>query len=215
MPDSSNKGGRKPRVADEDILDVFRSTTDPVLSTAEVAESVSIQRRGTLNRLRGLEDAGEIDSKQIGGRNTVWWPVQDVQETPREPGEATIPDQSPTDTPPTPRAGTEDVSVDTQPFDDVDFPAGKDREQCIEAIDAARGYLQTEGPSTMREIVGAVHPDYPLGYDVDAALTKVEAGERYRGAWWRRIVKPGLDEDKNVQSPAPGQSEWRYTGDNQ
>jgi len=121
-------------------------------------------------------------------------------------------DQSPTDTDRPTRAATEDASPDTQPFDGVEFPTGKDREQCVEAINAAREYLRAEGPATMREIVSAVHPDYPLGYDVDAALAKVEAGERYRGAWWRRIVKPGLDAAGDVQSPAPGQSDYRYTG---
>ena len=73
MPESSNTGGRKPRVSDRELLDVFRSTADPVLSTAEVAGAVPIKRRGVLNRLRDLEDAGELASKQIGGRNTVWW----------------------------------------------------------------------------------------------------------------------------------------------
>jgi GTP-sensing pleiotropic transcriptional regulator CodY len=77
MPDSSNKGGRKPRVSDDDLLDVFRSTSDPVLSTAEVADAVPIKRRGTLNRLQSLEDAGDLESKQIGGRNTVWWLVDE------------------------------------------------------------------------------------------------------------------------------------------
>ena len=73
MPEGNNTGGRKPRVSDSDLLDVFRDTTDPVLSTGEVADAVPIKRRGVLNRLRGLEDAGELESKQIGGRNTVWW----------------------------------------------------------------------------------------------------------------------------------------------
>jgi len=36
-------------------------------------------------------------------------------------------------------------------------------------------------------------------HDVDAALAKVEAGERYRGAWWRRIVKPGLETFDDVE----------------
>jgi len=81
----ADKGGRKPRVTDKDLLDVFHDAEDPVLSTAEVAESVPIKRRGTLNRLRGLEDAGDLESKQIGGRNTVWWLVdeRDVSDTDR------------------------------------------------------------------------------------------------------------------------------------
>ena len=212
MVDNSNKSGRRPRVADEDILDVFRSTTDPVLSTAEVADAVPIKRRGTLNRLRALEDEAEVDSKQIGGRNTVWWLVQDSGQTAVSTGGPSGgANLSPSGTASTPREG-EDVSADSRPFGGVDFPAGKDREQCLEAITAAQSYLQTEGPATMREIVAAVHPEYPLGYDVDAAIAKVEAGERYRGAWWRRIVKPGLQAAEDVRSPSPGQSEWQYIG---
>jgi len=73
MSNESPKSGRKQRVDDKDILKVFRATTDPVLSTAEVAEAIPIKRRGTLNRLRELEQNSELESKQIGGRNTVWW----------------------------------------------------------------------------------------------------------------------------------------------
>jgi len=68
MSESSNKGGRKPRVTDEDLPDVFRSTSDPVFSTAEVADAVPIKRRGTLNRLQALEGDGELESKQIRGQ---------------------------------------------------------------------------------------------------------------------------------------------------
>ncbi len=86
MADKPTKSGRKPRVTDEDLLNVFQSTTDPVLSTAEVSEQVPIKRRGTLRRLRGLEDGGQLESKQIGGRNTVWWlsGSQEGHSTPRE-----------------------------------------------------------------------------------------------------------------------------------
>lgn len=45
--------------------------------------------------------------------------------------------------------------------------------------------------------------------DVDEALAKIETGDRYRGAWWRRIVKPGLEALDDVQKPARGQSEWK------
>jgi len=96
---------------------------------------------------------------------------------------------------------------------DVDFPSGKNLDACGDAVHAARRLLKEQGAASMREIVAAVHPDHPLGYDVDAALAKVEAGERYRGAWWRRIVKPGLETFDDVEKPARGASEWRYTGD--
>lgn len=65
--------GRKPRASDEDILSVLRNADDPVLSTAEIADQLPIKRRSTLDRLRGLEEQGLVQSKQIGGRNTVWW----------------------------------------------------------------------------------------------------------------------------------------------
>jgi len=199
-------------VDDTDVVAAVRAH-DPA-ATSEIADEVGISRQGADRRLRDLRDRGEVSSKKIGA-SLVWFMPRDRgRQTPRETADRTpepAADQSPTDTPPTPTPA-EDASPDTQPFDGVDFPTGKDREQCFEAINAAREYLRAEGPATMREIVSAVHPDYPLGYDVDAALAKVEAGERYRGAWWRRIVKPGLDAAGDVQSPAPGQSNWRYTG---
>ena len=65
--------GRKPRVTDDEILQLFRDTDDPVLSTAEVTEQVPIKRNGTYKRLSGLRDDGQLTGKNIGGRNTVWW----------------------------------------------------------------------------------------------------------------------------------------------
>jgi hypothetical protein len=95
----------------------------------------------------------------------------------------------------------------------VDFPAGRDREECSAAVYAARDYLREHGPATKRDLVAEVLPEHPLGYDVDGALEKVEAGDRYRGAWWRRVVKPGLKALPDVEAPARGASEWRYTGE--
>lgn len=67
------KPGPTPRISDEEILAVFQDTEDPVLSTAEVTERIPLKRRATYNRLRSLADGGRLKSKQIGGRNTVWW----------------------------------------------------------------------------------------------------------------------------------------------
>lgn len=72
MSDNS-KPGPKPSVTDEEILNLFRETSDPVLSTAEVAEQLPLERRSVYDRLVSLRDDGRLASKQIGGRNTVWW----------------------------------------------------------------------------------------------------------------------------------------------
>jgi predicted ArsR family transcriptional regulator len=78
MTENESSPGRKPRVTNEEIIDVFRTTDDPVLSTAEVATQLPIKRRATLNRLEALEEEGRVDSKTIGGRNRVWWIIEEV-----------------------------------------------------------------------------------------------------------------------------------------
>lgn len=94
-------------------------------------------------------------------------------------------------------------------LEDVEFPSTKDREECVEAVRAAYEYLQENGSATMREFVRQVMPDHPVGYDVP----DLEPGERYRGAWWRKVVKPGLNALPGVESPPKGGSDWTYTGD--
>lgn len=88
----------------------------------------------------------------------------------------------------------------------VDFPDGRDHEACIEAVEAAARYIEREGGASMRDIVAAVGSDHPCGYDVPDEL---EEGERYRGAWWRKVVKPGLEAVDAIEAPAPGGSAWR------
>lgn len=65
--------GRKPTVSDEDILDVFREASDPVLTTTEVAAEIDIGHRGTLDRLRKLADEGTLEMKKVGDTGAVWW----------------------------------------------------------------------------------------------------------------------------------------------
>lgn len=72
MP-GNRKPGPKPSVTDEELLQIFREADDPILSTAEVAEQVSLARRSVLDRLKALQEGGQLEAKEIGGRNTVWW----------------------------------------------------------------------------------------------------------------------------------------------
>lgn len=61
----------------------------------------------------------------------------------------------------------------------------------------------------MREIVSEIMPEYPIGYDVP----DLEEGDRYRGSWWRSIVRPALEQLPCVEKPTGG-GKWRYVGEN-
>lgn len=89
---------------------------------------------------------------------------------------------------------------------EVDFPSSRDRTECVEAVQAAYQYLQREGAASMREFVQEVMPEHPVGYDVP----DLQPGDRYRGAWWRKVVKPGLSALSDVKAPTGGASEWKH-----
>jgi hypothetical protein len=65
--------GRQPRVSDDEIIEVFRRASDPVLTTKEVADEVDIGHRGTFDRLQSLADGGKIRMKKVGESGAVWW----------------------------------------------------------------------------------------------------------------------------------------------
>ncbi|WP_084568885.1 winged helix-turn-helix transcriptional regulator [Halostagnicola larsenii] len=69
----SDGPGRKPIVTDDDILDIFRSSSDPVLTTSEVASNFNITHRGVRDRLEKLEQEGILECKKVGARGMVWW----------------------------------------------------------------------------------------------------------------------------------------------
>lgn len=70
--DEESTPGRKRRVSDSDILEIFQATNDPVLTVGDVAEQLPIGKRGLHDRLRNLEDEGLLASK-LAGQTTVWW----------------------------------------------------------------------------------------------------------------------------------------------
>jgi predicted transcriptional regulator len=65
--------GRDPTVSDDEILDIFRQSSDPVLTTKEVADQLDIGHRGTYDRLQKLVEEGSIEMKKVGDSGAVWW----------------------------------------------------------------------------------------------------------------------------------------------
>jgi hypothetical protein len=193
----ADKGGRKPRVTDKDLLDVFRDAEDPVLSTAEVAESVPIKRRGTLNRLRDLEDAGDLESKQIGGRNTVWWLAglmdteSDQSETPAKPP-TTDGDAESADT----RAESDTLAEDVRAYLEREDVPPKTEHGRSAVVDVFR-YLREHGTAKTGELQDAVHPDYAEEWST--GRTMWNAIDRY------------FDDVPGIEKA--GRGKWKYTGD--
>lgn len=69
---SRRMAGRKPTISDDEILNIFEESSDPVLSTNEVADKIGLGRRGTYNRLDQLANKGKLRRKSIGP-GYVWW----------------------------------------------------------------------------------------------------------------------------------------------
>lgn len=60
-------------MSDADLLEVFRGSDDPFLTTTEVADEVGIGRRAVYNRLNALAEAGRLERKSLPGQTTTWW----------------------------------------------------------------------------------------------------------------------------------------------
>ncbi|ATW88787.1 hypothetical protein halTADL_2039 [Halohasta litchfieldiae] len=79
--------GRPPEVTDEEILDTFKDSNDPILTASEVANQLTVGRRGILTRLENLEQRGYLRSKKVGGRSTAWWYPGYTSTQPVDPNE--------------------------------------------------------------------------------------------------------------------------------
>lgn len=69
--DRDGHGRFEEKVSLEDILDMFEKG-EP-LSATDIAEEFGISNRAALNKLEKLQEAGEIERKQVGSRAVVWW----------------------------------------------------------------------------------------------------------------------------------------------
>jgi CTP-dependent riboflavin kinase len=72
-------GGRPPDTTDREILSIFADSDEPVLSTTEVADTLSYSQGGTYKRLQQLGEEGLLRSKMIGD-SKAWWLTEDGQD---------------------------------------------------------------------------------------------------------------------------------------
>lgn len=187
-----------------EIEDAMLRHRDPVVSVPELADELDRSTTHIRDQLRLLEREGVVTSKDVGARAVAWWHVRRVAE-PQETNEAPPSDAAVRESTERPPSADEPHSADSsEALVQCDFPEGRPREECVEAVLAAHEYLRDKGPATMREIVTDVGAEHPIGYDVPE-----EIEGRYRGAWWRHVVKPGLEAMSDVEKPTGGASEWR------
>lgn len=73
---SDDRGGRKPRVTDDELLEtidgVLGEIEAPVVTTSQIAERVPLTNRAVRKRLRRLADEGAIGVVDVGN-TSVWW----------------------------------------------------------------------------------------------------------------------------------------------
>jgi len=221
MPREHGEGGEfVETVTLADVLGVFDAVRGPVVFSADVADQLDCSRETARRKLEELHDRGDVERRKVARRVVYWRPTDDQDHTPArktrdapvtgldQPSDRSLGDTQATDE----TADTRARGDHEHTLDDVGFPGNRDRDACERAVYAARDYIREHGGATKQDLVKAVMPEYTLGYDVDAALAKIEAGDRFRGAWWRRVIKPGLKALPDVQTPPQGASTWRYTG---
>lgn len=188
----------------EGVLGVFDRVHGPVITSSDVADELECTTEAARQKLTRLYDQGRVDKRKTG-RTVVYWRTDNVSS--QEGHSSPVNDPEPRENEPPTR--------EPDPLDELEYPGGKDQSECKATIRAARDYLKENDGGTKSEIVAEIMPQYPLGYDSDAALAKIEAGDRYRGAWWRRVVKPGLEALDNVKKPPKGAAKWRYVDDSE
>jgi hypothetical protein len=183
--------------ADESIIDVLEEGRN---TPSNIARELGYSREYVSQRLRRLREHGIVNRIDRGLYGLAEAPRAQDETDPGGGGEPREPEPAPD--PDEPNADDALAALS--------FPSGVSHDEGAAAILAARDYLQEHGSATMREIVLEVMPEHPLKYDPPESL---ETGDRYRGAWWRNVVKPGLKALPDVESPPSSGSDWTHTGD--
>lgn len=61
----------------EELVELFRDSCEPVLTATEVAESFHITQQAAYDRLKRLKESGTLCKKEVGSRAVVWWLKED------------------------------------------------------------------------------------------------------------------------------------------
>ena len=192
----------------DDVLAVFDAVEGPVILSADVADELDCSRETARRKLETLHDRGDLEWRKVARRVIYWRPERDEKAADVDAAPFRRDESVTRGTHAEPEhAGA--ASRETDAMDSVDFPATRDRAPCEDAVRAARDYIRANGGATKQDLVKNVMPEHALGYDVDAAIAKVDSQERYRGGWWRSVVKPGLEALDDVEKPPRGGSTWK------
>jgi len=93
------------------------------------------------------------------------------------------------------------------------MPQKIDEEEARQAIAATVALLQENQAASQLEITKAVMPDWPLTYNVDNALARLENPEkRNRTTWWRNVILPALKAHPDIEKPDSSGQEWQWVG---
>lgn len=153
-----------PSLADDALLAPFRQTDDPVLTTAEVGDSVPFRRVLTVEGLDRLASEGVLECKQVGD-GTVWW-LPGYTETNERRG-------------PMPGATREYEGGLPPELENAISMLSAPSEPERAAVYATCHYLSEHGPASPETLRDEVYVDNPAESD-DAE------------SWWRQCIRPAL-----------------------
>lgn len=57
----------------ENVMELFERSSDPVLTTMEVANEFDISQQAAYEKLSNLVEDAEIERKKVGARGLVWY----------------------------------------------------------------------------------------------------------------------------------------------
>lgn len=72
---SQKQRGRRPKFTDKELIQLFRDSDQPVLTSNDITEAFDISQQGAYKRLQQLYDEGVIGRRKVGSSAVVWWLV--------------------------------------------------------------------------------------------------------------------------------------------